>query len=179
MIILNLIPKELKNKIKLKRINSLFGKINTILIIFAVIIISPLIISRFILQNKFDEIIKKTEIQEVEYKKEHATKVQNINHKINLIYEIQGDFIPWSKLINDLINKSSDNISFSYIKIDKDNKEVKIKGDALLRDDLLDFKKNLEDSSIYGEIDFPIKNILQKENINFEIGVKINLLEIK
>jgi hypothetical protein len=36
----------------------------------------------------------------------------------------------------------------------------------------------MEATTIFRDIDFPIKNILEKENIDFEINAKINLANI-
>ena len=58
--------------------------------------------------------------------------------------------------------------------MDSTNRNIKLQGIAKQRSDLLELKSNLEKSTLYNSIDFPIKNLLEKENIIFEINAKIN-----
>jgi len=178
MIRLNLIPQSIKHNIKLKRINKFFYKINFVLIIFTFIITSSMLSAKFIIQDKFKKITEENNIKTLGLDKENLSKTQKINNDINVISEIQNNFIFWSKIVEDLSNKIPENVIISYIKIDKDSQTIKIRGHATFRSDLLIFKQNLDDSLIYNDIEFPIKNILQKENVDFDISIKINLSDI-
>jgi len=67
------------------------------------------------------------------------------------------------------------NITFYRLNFDLATKTVKINGKAGERSGLLELKDNLEKSGNYSDIQFPLKNILEKENINFEINAKLNI----
>ncbi|MBU0637111.1 hypothetical protein KKH16_02810, partial [Patescibacteria group bacterium] len=105
----------------------------------------------------------------------HSNKIKEINNKLKFISEIQNNFIVWSKIIKDLSIITPANVILNFVKLDSINKNVKLQGKATQRVDLLKLKNNLEKSIIYSNIKFPIKNILEKENIDFEINANIDI----
>ncbi len=174
MLTLNLIPHQLKKEIKFKRIYALLKKMNCLLIIIAVIIAIILLIAKLILQNNFNKVVEQTSLI-TKSSQGYNVKVRDINSRLNHISQIQKNFIAWSYLIENLANRTPDGIAFSSVKINKEKSSINISGKAKLRDDLLMLKQNMEESPIYSEVEFPLQNILQKENINFNISAKLNL----
>ena len=92
---------------------------------------------------------------------------------------IQNNFIPWSNLLKITADITPEDIGLYYLKISLEEQTIKIKGQAGQRASLLDFKEKMAAAAIFEEIDFPLKNILEKENINFEINAKINPAGLK
>ncbi|MCK4553818.1 PilN domain-containing protein [Candidatus Parcubacteria bacterium] len=176
MLTLNLIPQQLKKAIKFKRVYALLKKMNCILIIIAVIVAIILLIAKLILQNNFNKVVEQTSLI-TKSSQGYNVKVRDINSRLNQVLQIQKDFIAWSDLIEDLANRTPDGITFSSVKINKEKSLINIRGNAKQRDDLLMLKQNMEESLIYSEVEFPLQNILQKENINFDISAKLNLDE--
>ena len=174
MLTLNLIPHQLKKEIKFKRVYALLKKMNCILIIIAVIIAIILLIAKLILQNNFNKVVAQTSLI-TKSSQGYNVKVRDINSRLNHISQIQKDFIAWSDLIEDLANRTPDGIAFSSVNINREKSSINIRGKAKLRDDLLMLKQNMEESLIYSGVEFPLQNILQKENINFEITAKLDL----
>ncbi|MBI4779235.1 PilN domain-containing protein [Candidatus Falkowbacteria bacterium] len=177
MLTLNLISEELKKEIKLRHLYLFIKKINLTLIILTIIIAIILLAAKTILQIKFNDIVDQTTLV-TKNNQGYNNKVKDINSKIDFVEKIQGDFIPWSNLLKTIADITPEDISLYYLKINFDEQTIKIKGKAGLRDSLLDFKQKMENISILKDIDFPIKNILEKENINFEIDAKINLTSL-
>ncbi|MDO8592165.1 MAG: hypothetical protein Q7R92_00150 [bacterium] len=177
MIILNLVSAEQKKEIKLRHIYGLIKKINLTLVIIAIAIAITLLSAKVILQSKFNEIVEQTTLV-TKTNQGYNNSVREINNKLNFVAEVQNDFIPWSKLLAALALTTPGDISFYYLKIDAEAKTIKIKGRALRRDSLLGFKNRLADNASFKEIDFPIQNILEKENIDFEINAKLDLSSI-
>jgi len=174
MLTLNLVSQELKQEIKLKLVYNLLKKMDYVLIIIAVIVAIILSVAKLILQNNFNKIVAQTTLI-TKNNQGYNSKVREINSRLNFTAQIQNDFIAWSKVIENLAKLTPDNITFSLIKIDKTKQSIIIKGKAILRDSLLLLKQGMEESPIYQEIEFPVKNILQKENVVFEINAKLNL----
>ncbi len=174
MLTLNLIPHQLKKEIKFKRVYALLKKMNCILIIIAIIIAIILLIAKLILQNNFNKVVAQTSLI-TKNSQGYNVKVRDINSCLNHISQIQKNFIAWSDLIENLANRTPDGIAFSSVKISKEKPLINIRGTAKLRDDLLMLKQNMEESLIYSDVEFPLQNILQKENINFEITAKLDL----
>ncbi|MBU4347569.1 PilN domain-containing protein [Patescibacteria group bacterium] len=177
MLALNLISQEQKKEIKLKRAYEITKKVSCILIIIAIFIAVVLLIGKLILQMQFIKAVDQYTLVAKSSQGDNG-KIRDINNSLNFVSEIQSDFIFWSNLIKDAAYRVPDGVSLSSINIDRDKKTIQIKGTAKLRDDLLQFKKNIEKSLIYQNVDLPLQNILQKENINFEIKAGLNLSEL-
>ena len=179
MIKLNIIPDTIKKEIKINFIYNIIKKVLYILIIFFSIFGIVFMISEYILLSTLAGEINGTTLDFKSLTNSSQNKVNDINSKLVLLENIQEGFVRWSFLY-DFISKNIPNgIVFSNIKIDKKIPGIVFKGQADSRDNLLSFKTFLEDSTIFENIDFPIKNLLQKENINFEIKSKLNIYEIK
>lgn len=178
MLILNLIPKKLKKEAKLRRLYKELKKIDYVLIIAAAIIAITLLAAKLILQNNFKNIIEQTTLV-AETSQTHNAKVLDVNFQMSQISQVQNDFVELSLLIEDLATKTPEDIALSNIKINRVPPSINISGYADAREELLSFKKNLEDSPIYFDIKFPLQNILQKENINFEMSAKLNLSSLE
>lgn len=174
MLALNLVSQELKQEIKSRHIYSLLKKMNFIIIIITIIIAIILLVAKIILQNNFNKVVAQTTLVTSSSKK-YTDKVRKINSQINSIAKIQKEHIYWSHLLIILSEMSPDDVRFSQLKINKEKKTLTIRGHADSRDNLLKLKNNLEKSEIFSDIESPIQNILQKENINFELNTKLNL----
>ena len=171
MITLNLISEELKKEIKLRHLYLFIKKINLALIVITIIIAIILLAAKTILQVNFNNIVEQTTLV-TKNNQGYNNKIKEINSKIDFIEKIQNDFIPWSNLLEIIAKITPEDVNLYYLKINED-KSIKIKGKANLRDSLLNFKQKMEAATVFKDIDFPIKNILEKENIDFEINAKI------
>lgn len=178
MLTLNLVSAEQKKEIKLRHVFGLIKKINLTLIAITITIAIVLLAAKIILQLKFNQIVEQTTLV-TKNNQGYNNQVREINSKLNFVSRIQDDFIPWSSLLKNLANMTPADINFYYLKINAQEQSIKIKGKAKLRNSLLNFKSQMENSPAFKEIDFPIKNILEKENIDFEINAKLNLSNVK
>jgi len=177
MLTLNLISEELKKEIKLRHLYLFIKKINLTLIIITIVVAIILLVAKTILQLRFNNIIDQTTLV-TKNNQGYNNKIKDINSKIDFVEKIQNNFIPWSNLLKTVADITPDGIGLNYLKINFAEQTIKIKGQAGLRASLLDFKQKMEATAVFKEIDFPIKNILEKENINFEINAKINLANL-
>jgi len=177
MLTLNLISEELKKEIKLRHLYLFIKKINLTLIIITIVVAIILLVAKTILQVKFDNIVGQTTLV-TKNNQGYNNKVKNINDRIDFVEKIQNNFIPWSNLLKTVAEITPGDINLYYLKINFEGQTIKIKGEAGLRSSLLDLKQKMEATNIFKDIDFPIKNILEKENINFEINAKINLANL-
>lgn len=173
MLSLNLISNELKKEIKLRQFYLFIKKISLILITIFIFTATILLTAKIILQIKFNNTVNQMTLV-TKNNQGYNNKVRDINGKIDFVEKTQNEFIPWSNALKIISEITPEKISLNYVKINFEEQSVKIKGKAGLRENLLGFKQNMEDSGIFKDIDFPIKNILEKENIDFEIISKIN-----
>lgn len=177
MITLNLVSAEQKKEIKLRHIYGFIKKVNLTLIIIAIVIAIVLLTAKTILQSKFNSIVEQTTLV-TKTNQGYNNNVREINDKLNFISKIQDDFIPWSGLLVSLAEITPNGINLSYLKLNAADRTIKIKGKALRRESLLNFKDRLEKMPFLLKIEFPIKNILEKENINFEINSALDLSKL-
>lgn len=170
MITLNLIPKEQKKEIKIKRINELVKKTSSIIILFCVTAAIVIFAAKIILKKHFADVVEQTSLI-VKNNQSYDDKINNINSKIETAANIQKGRKEWSFIVEDLANNTAEGILLSSLAFD--GQKIAIKGNAKFRDNLLSFKKNLENSSYFKNIVLPLQNLLQNENINFEINAEL------
>ncbi len=178
MLYLNLVSNELKKEIKLRHLYFLVKKISSIVLIITIFLVSILLVAKIILQNNFNKVVSQTTLI-TKSNQTYNVKVREINNELSFVSMIQNGYIPWTDIFKDLAVASPDGIKLYSLKLNAENKTIGIKGMAKDRTSLLVFKTNIENSSYYDDISFPLKNILEKENINFEINATLNLEEIK
>jgi len=177
MLHLNLASRKLKEEIRLRHIYNVIKHIGYLMVV-AIIFVSIVFLSaQTITQNNFNRIVAETTLITKNGQSQN-NRIREINASINYVDEIQNNFFKWSLLFYNLSKKLNNNIKFYSISINKEKKEVLLRGVAAFREDLITFKEGVEKSDLFLNIDFPIKNILEKENINFEIKAEINLEKV-
>lgn len=172
MLVLNLISEEFKKEIKLKHFYKLIKNINYALVTIVIIATIILLTAKIILKNNFIKVVEQTTLV-AKNNQGHNNRTQKINSKLKFVSAIQSDFVVWSKMIEDLSTITPANVSIDLVKLDLTNKDIKLRGIAKQRSGLLELKNNLEKSDTYVNTELPIKNLLEKENINFEINAKL------
>jgi hypothetical protein len=172
MLTLNIISQELKREIKLKSVYQLIKIVFSILIIVISIYTIILLLGKLALQIHFVETIDETTLV-TKSTENYSKKVRDINNQLNSIDNIQNETTTWSYLLEYFAQNVNDNIKFSQIKINKRDKTIYLSGFAKTRDNLLSLKKTLEDSNYFSNINFPIQNLLKKNNINFTISAQL------
>ncbi len=178
MLRLNLVSKELRQEIKLRHVYEVLIRTKYYLIIMVVLVTVIILSAKMILQNSYSRIVEETSLVS-EGDQMNNSKIREINAKFTSVEEIQNDFITWSRLLKEIDNQANDDIVFSLMKINKDKQKVDLRGVAKSRDSLLSLKDGLDNSNIFLETDFPIENILEKENINFKIEASLDIKKIK
>jgi hypothetical protein len=175
MLKLNLISEKNKKEIILKRVYFLIRRVGFILAIFIFFLSAIFSGASFIAQKVLQEYVSSSEFYEDKEQELNNEKIISINEKIDTATTVQKDFFPFSVLIKNLSDLITAGISLEGAQIDINKKFLKISGIADSRENFLVFKKTLESSDLFAEVDSPLTSILQKENIEFEITMKINL----
>ncbi len=148
--------------------------ISILLIISTIFVFSSIILQSY--ATSLDELITK----EITIRKdsnvstiEESTK--ELNAQLAHVDEIQSLYISWTNFLADfmlLIPKEIilDNMEINTnILVKGSTKTFEISGLAPLRNDLIKLQENLEASINFTDINTPVSNFIQKENINFII----------
>ena len=176
MLKLNIISQNLKKQINVNDLYQRLKKIYIVLILLLAVYISFVLAARLLLRLHLDKTMEQAG-QITKSTEDYNKSVNEINSQLNYVSEIQDNDIRWSRLIALLGQDSDPSVKIYQLDISKDNKLININGFSITRNALLKFKDNLEKSNYFAQIDFPLQNILQKENINFAITLKLENYE--
>lgn len=172
MLILNILPPEVKNEIKFK---SIFKSIifSLCLISFCIIAYSIVLYGcKFYLENYFLEISSKNVIA-TKNTDNYSKQVKDINKQISYIEGIEKNSVIWSNLIKFLFDNFPSDIKIKNININKSDNSMIISGIAGTRSSLILIRKYFEENNNFSLLSFPIQNLVEKQNINFEIKLLI------
>lgn len=173
MLTINLIPKKLKDELKLQRLSKSIDKILITLVLFFVVIVSLLYTTIFYMQSHLElfQIIASDASKNTE---SYVVELTTINKNTEFIQTIQADHSRWSLFFAAIEKLINPGMTVNTITLDKETKAITIAAHANTRDDLLKFKSNLEETKLLNDIVFPIKTLFEKEDINFSINAQIN-----
>lgn len=173
MLTLNLISNEQKKEIKMKRLYEFLKKIFCVLLILTCLMAIVFLSAELILRDEFADTVQQTSLVTIN-SRGFDVKISNINHQVNTASSIQKNYTAWPPLIKEIAAKTPADIKLDSLAINGDKKTIQLKGAAKYRENLLEFKKQLEDSGKYKNIALPLQNILQKENVSFDISIELN-----
>jgi hypothetical protein len=173
MLRLNILPEDFKKEI---RLFSIYGVFRNIILVFVfltaligiIFLFSNAVLETYISHSGSNRIIIRNNYQSLD------SQIEEAESKIKHVVGIQEDSINWSKLIEDIMIRTNDEIIFSRISINREKYQLDLLGHAETRNALINLKNEFEDSINYLSIDFPIKNILEKEDINFNMLMTID-----
>ncbi|MCK5320756.1 hypothetical protein KAJ61_05210, partial [Candidatus Parcubacteria bacterium] len=157
-----------------KFIKKIIGTVFLFIIIFSGILFA----AEFYLQLYFEETIEKN-ANTSKSTEDYLKKIKEINNKIDYIANIQNNNIDWTNIILRVSKTINNDIKINKININKSNNTLSLSGNAKTRNSLLLLKDSLEKYENFNEIKLPIKNLLEKNDINFEITTVINSYEFK
>lgn len=174
MVILNLLSNEKKEELKFRKIYLIGKDFTFVLLIFTILISVILSLSNIILVNTFNNTVSNSYLLG---NSDHSFKsdLNEVNKTLAGIKEIQSGFKEYDDLLIEITGYIPENISLTYLSIDSSSNKASFKGRALRREDLLELKNNMENSDIFKNIESPIANLLEKENINFTITADLVL----
>ncbi len=182
MITLDLLPLKEKKRFNLniwyllaKKITIFFsGLIGTVTVI--------LFLVNYILKIDVDNINKQHSAivksnQKINY------EIKQWNDNLKRLSKIQEDNIEFSTILFQFSDLVPRGISLNFLSLDTDLSDrkssrylnVKLKGVAKTRDDLVGFKEKLNNLDFVENVKLPISSLLKQENIDFELNFKFYL----
>ncbi len=177
MLRLNLLSEETKNDLRFRRLYSLVMNIDYIILIGALFLSLIFIGSYELLSMTYKEFSGKEAVTGSDGKK-YIEKAKEINERLRMASKVQSDFVDTSDILKEVSSKIPEGVRLFYMKIDLSNKNIKIVGLSEERGTLLLLKEKILESPIFIEVDLPLQNILQKEDVEFEMNIKIDTLKM-
>lgn len=101
----------------------------------------------------------------------YKEKIKQANVQVAGVEKIQGGQIYWSELLDKLNQVIIPGISLDSL--GTKNYEVFLTGVARNRNDLVNFKERLTKEDCFTNVDFPLANLMNKENLIFQMQFSI------
>lgn len=177
IITLNLIPPQQKKELKLLQTYHYLKNLIFLALIGTILIAVILLIAKIILQNNFNKTINQTYLA-VGLAKFSNLEIKKFNQDLKELKEIQKQYFPWLNFFLSLSKIVPEEITLQKLNLD-DKATVQIKGVAKTRSDLLKFKDNLEKSNLFDKFTIPLEFLLKKENVEFDLNLKLFFEKIK
>jgi Tfp pilus assembly protein PilN len=172
---LNLIPPPKKQEIKKLYLLRMIARWQVEISLIFVIFLALLWHINYILKIDSDISLKQIEAsrQSFSYKdmQSYKEKIKEANIHVADVEKIQRGQLYWSELLSKL-----NQIIVPGIKIDSlGNKDYQVflTGIAQNRDDLVGFKEKLTQESCFTQVDFPLANLVNRENLIFQMQFKV------
>ena len=177
MLILNLLPPQEKEMIRLSRINRLIIFYSGAIFVLLVIFIILLLVTLFFLTIQLKAIEKLVVLEE---KSAPSLAMRNlekeitlINQKLKMIDKIQTDSIPYSIILEDLAKMIPLGVQLFSFSFDSQTKKANLIGYAPERDQVLALKESLEKFEKFNQVESPISNLLKARDIDFRFSFVI------
>lgn len=132
-----------------------------------------LLVSQTILTTTFNDTISRTALVTREYGGVNAL-IREANRKLRKISEIESEFTPWSEVLIHAATLTPSNITLVSLSCEASTRDVLIRGVAKTRGDLLIMTRAFEESKIFESVESPIANLLIKEDILFDLKMKVS-----
>lgn len=176
---INLIPIKEKKEIKKDfyyRFLIVFFAMLILLIFISLIAILPVY---FVSYEKKISINKKLEIQKNETMPEidqkAQTAIKNLNARLDLLEKArQNKYVFSEKVIKEIVHQKVSGIKINRIFYENnslESKKINIMGLAQNREQLLLFRKALENGPFFKEVDLPISNFVKGRDIQFHLNL--------
>ena len=173
---INLIGENSRKEIKLRRVYKSFSGI---LYFFAVLsIFSSLFfyLVAYVLRENYQN-INSHESNFSENAQSYVSKTKELNQNFGEILLLQNDFTPLACFIKEIFNAVPDGILIENFSLSKEKESFAISGRADSRDVLLELKSNLEEMEEIKSINLPFEDLLEKENIEFQLTGELKSFE--
>jgi len=162
---------------KMKRLNFLsnFQFVKSILEFFLIIfsLSGIVLIGRQIVLEDFSNELNTT-LNSLQSQHAGTNKqIREINTTLALVDKIQKEFKPITHLVPELAMVIPDKVILKTINIDNTSNTILIDGYSPTREILLDLQKSLSSLDWIDEIEIPISQLTEKENINFSFQANI------
>ena len=173
MIRLNLVSPSIKKEIESRHIHIILRQMGGLLVVVTAFLAIYILFGQILISHHLTKTVEQS-VLITRSSEGYGSKTRNLRVQVNHIANIQSDFVEFSHIIEEIMKTVDNNIIFSTLSLDRDGESILFNGNARTRDSLLKFKESLEKSQYFDNVDLPLANILQKENIAFNIQVKLS-----
>lgn len=175
-IYLDLLPQEKKKELKRKKIfrRILHEEIFFLMPLFVFIIILCNIY--YLLNLQYGSVMTAGSLDAAQGKYQELSgyeeKFSNVNKSLDVLTKIQTSQLHWKNVLQSLSMVTPNGISINDLSTK--NYQMFLVGKAKSRDDLLNFKSNLDTSDCFQSVNVPLSDLVVKNDVDFQIDFVIN-----
>jgi len=100
--------------------------------------------------------------------------INELNTKLVRMSLLEQSYIPLTPTVNDLFKTIPEGITVVQISINMKENIASIRGSAKVRDNLIELQERIENSERFSDASSPITNLLQREDIQFDMSFTID-----
>lgn len=146
--------------------------------VVSIIFVFLLLSLRFIVLAKISLIKKTSELEmaakvELEIKDKEAI-IKDFNKSLLAFNVINADHFDVSEVLYNFSLLIPSSAQLYSLQLNKEAKTLKAQGKVPWREDVLILQNNLEQSVFFSNIDFPLSNFTQKENVDFYLSASVD-----
>lgn len=157
------------------RLSAVFFSGLGICLLISSVILTPALFISFGEKNNLAKELAKQRDEAMPVIDQSAQKaIQNLNNQLALIKKvIEDEYFPSEKIVAEVISQKTAGIKIENISYENSvkGKTVKVQGIARSREQLLLFRRALEESGAFKEVDLPISNFVKGSNIQFSLSM--------
>lgn len=106
-------------------------------------------------------------------------RVKEVNQLTERLSNIAESELYPQTMINALSSKDQTGITINYYKVDLEKGTAEVRGHAVLRNDLINYRNMLQESGMFESVQIPISNLVAEENIEFNITLQKEVVKQK
>lgn len=152
------------------------GALETLLVVLCMIAI-VLMGGLWVLQSHFNDLVAQLTIVTNQQTTKN-TKMKEINTVLRRVEQIQAEHMSWVPRMADLAQMTPAGIVINNAQLDRNNNTYTLSGSALTRDTLLHFEQQLESLPYVEEVQVPLSQLIEKEDIRFTITAQLEETDI-
>lgn len=171
---LNLLPPHKRVRLRYL-IKFLFSKgILEVVTLVCCVLASSLIWSWVVLQDSFAQLAVSAAAVDREFSS-YNKDTKNINKTIRSVNSASKDFAPALPKLLDIVNSLPADIRLNMYRLDRKSGQLTLNGEAKTRAALLNYQEVLANIPWIKNVQTPVSQLFQKENISFEIKAEASL----
>jgi Tfp pilus assembly protein PilN len=174
-IYLDLLPKERKEEMEKNRIFWKIFRQEILFLLPVVIFIITLVTTNFILKIQLDSLEKtgSTEQSQDKYRelKNYEEKFRKVNSQVSAISNFQEGHLYWYRALSQISDVVPEGVYVNTF-VTKDFK-VSLSGKAKTREDLISFQDRIKSNECLKNLNVPLSNLVNKNNVDFQIDFEI------
>lgn len=177
MLNLNLLPLQEKEKVRMELTTSFLIHLGTRLFFLAAIsmglLFSIYLYSSIITEAQLELVKSQEGLLEEEEFKNIEKNLQISNDAIKEVHSLERGFLIYSKIIEEFAGLVPSKIYVKNLSISLNAKQFNVNGYAETREEMLAFKKKLEENRAFSNVYSPISNLLVPKDVNFAFTITL------